>query len=308
MTDRPWGMTLGALGVRECTGQLTLSAEGKQYVIVFDHGAVIGASSPLASDSAVRVALLQHLISPAQASEVSRRLSSDPARAELEVLAEVARLSLDQTVRLRRKVIEQRAARTFSVDAGEFVIDSNVAIPILTGLAVDIRGVIYLGARMNLSAQRLADELRTFGSSFALDPTAADQLGYFGFTGAEQQLLGALRTGASLAELEARYRDLDPRTVQAVVYALVACSICKPVAPPWPAPSEPHARPPGGRDTRPAPRTAPVPRTPPGPPGPAPRAAVQPPSPHGAPRTGTTPQPSRAPTAAPDEAGVPRST
>ena len=125
VSDRPWGMTLGALGVRQCTGQLSLRAEGKPYAIVFDHGAVVGAASPIAGDSAIRVALIHHLIAPAQATEITRKLAAQPGRAEMEVLAEVARLSLDQMVQLRLKVIEQRAARTFSVDAGEFVIDTR---------------------------------------------------------------------------------------------------------------------------------------------------------------------------------------
>ena len=298
MTDRPWGMTLGALGVRRCTGQLTLRAEGKQYVIVFDHGAVVGARSPLASDSAVRVALLHHLIAPAQASEIARRITADPEREEIEVLAEVARLSLDQALRLRRKVIEQRAARTFAVDDGEFVIDSDVEIPIVTGLATDIRSVIYLGARMILSAQRLVDELRPYGPYFALDPAAADQLDYFGLTDAEKPILEALRTGTSLAELEVQHRELDPRTVQAVVYSLVSCSVCKGIAPPA-----------SSSEVRTMPRSASEPRATPGQTASPPRAPGpgQPAAPPAAPRPATPRQPSRAPTAAPDETGVPRS-
>src|SRR4030095_12160073 len=66
VTDRPWGISLAALGARQCTGQLTLQAEGKQYCIVFDQGGVVGAPSPLASDSAARVALIHHMIAPTQ--------------------------------------------------------------------------------------------------------------------------------------------------------------------------------------------------------------------------------------------------
>src|SRR4051812_36058922 len=121
VTDRPWGMTLGALGRRHCTGQLTLVEGTRTYGIVFDHGAVVGASSPLASDSASRVALLNQLIAPAQLAEVTRRLAAAPDRDEAEIVGEVARLSVDQMVKLRRKVIEHRAARTFSVERGDFV-------------------------------------------------------------------------------------------------------------------------------------------------------------------------------------------
>ncbi|MGN6106148.1 MAG: DUF4388 domain-containing protein, partial [Kofleriaceae bacterium] len=220
-------MTLGSLGARQCTGQLSLDADGKRYGIAFDHGAVVGASSPLASDSAARVALIHHLISPVQIAEITRQQVAHPEREEIEVLAEIAKLNLDQTIRLRRRVIEQRAARSFSIERGGFVVDSHVAIPVITGLAVDVRAVIYLGARMNLSEQRLADELRPLGAHFVLERGAAGELPAFGFTDAEQPILDALRSGTTLPELEARHRELDPRTVQAVVYALVCCGLCK---------------------------------------------------------------------------------
>src|SRR5262249_23656116 len=148
----------------------------KRYCIAFDHGAVVGASTPLASDSAVRIALIHQMLAPAYAADVSRQIAAAPGRDEIEVLAEAARLTLDQTLRLRRKVIEQRAARTFSIDGGSFVIDSKVDIPVLTALAIDIRSVIYLGARMNLSEQRLSDELRQFGTHFTLKPEAVREL------------------------------------------------------------------------------------------------------------------------------------
>ncbi|HSK02928.1 MAG TPA: DUF4388 domain-containing protein [Kofleriaceae bacterium] len=304
VTDRPWAMTLAALGVRQCTGQLTLEADARQYRIVFDHGAVIGATSPLASDSAARVALIHHMIAPAQAADLTRRIAAAPGRDEIEVIADAARLTLDQTLRLRRKVIEQRAARTFSVDEGKFVIDSNVEVPILSGFAVDVRSVIYLGARMNLSELRLGNELRQLGVRFALRPDALGELGHFGFTAAERPILDALRTGTTVAELEARHRDLDPRTIQAVIYALVTCAFCTGDVPPGlrseaslaaaandfsvgskrgataPAPSDVYSRGHSGRDVfvnRP-------------PAGSRPAAAR------------------RAPAGAPDETGVPRST
>ena len=232
VTDRPWGMTLWALEVRQLTGQLTLRAEGKRYCIAFDHGAVVAATSPLASDSAARVALIHHLIAPAQAADLTRRIAAAPGRDEIELLAEVVGLTLDQTMRLRRWVIEQRAARTFSIDEGELVVDSITDIPVLSGFAIDARSVIYLGARMNLSEQRLGDELRRVGLQFKLAHGAEDELPHFGFGEAERPIIEALQAGTSLAELEARHRDLDPRHAQAVIYALVCCSLCTGAVPP----------------------------------------------------------------------------
>src|SRR6185436_2599098 len=232
------------------------------------------------------------LIAPTQSADLMRRIAAAPERDEIEVLSEAARLTLDQVVRLRRKVIAQRAARTFSVESGEFVIDSNVEIPILTGLAIDVRSVIYLGARINLSERRLAEELRQLGGRFALKPEAADELRSFGFTDAEQPILDALRAGISLAELEARYRDLDPRIARAVIYSLVSCSLCTASAA---APPTAYSQARTGRDVF-VPRGPTVGSSPPGA-----RAVTA--SPEPAPR----PPAWRAPSSGPDETGVPRS-
>src|SRR6187402_3535902 len=57
ISDRPWGLTLGALSVARRTVQLTLCAEERVFRIDLDRGVVIGASSPVAADSVARVAL-----------------------------------------------------------------------------------------------------------------------------------------------------------------------------------------------------------------------------------------------------------
>jgi hypothetical protein len=38
--DRPWGRTFATLGLRGVTGQLTVAAEGRRFLVVFDQGAV----------------------------------------------------------------------------------------------------------------------------------------------------------------------------------------------------------------------------------------------------------------------------
>src|SRR5262249_44191906 len=133
VADRPWGRTLGALGMRQFTGQLTLAADGKVYAVVFGRGAVLGAYSPLPSDAAVRVALTGHLISSTQVADIARRQMAAQGREEIELVAELARLSPEQALRLRRRVVAQRAARTFSIDRGEFVLDDEIAIPVVPG-------------------------------------------------------------------------------------------------------------------------------------------------------------------------------
>ncbi len=225
--DRPWGQTLGALGLRGLTGQLTLRAEDKDYAIAFDLGGVIGAWSANAADSAPRVALTNHLLSSSQVAPIARRITAQPDRDEVDIVAELARLSVEQVETLRSKLVGQRAARTFSVEDGEFTVEDEITIPIVPGPGLDIRSVVYLGARMNLSEQRLTTGLRHFGAYFQLRSDAAKVLDRFGFTDAERTVLVELRAGTSLHELEAAHRDIDPRMVQAVVYALFACGACE---------------------------------------------------------------------------------
>src|SRR5215211_6782219 len=154
ISDRPWGMTLGALGLRGLTGQLTLTCEGKQYRVAFNQGAIVAAQSPLANDAAVRIALTGNLITSSQVSEITRRLAAAPTRDEVDVLAELCRLAPEQAMKLRRRLVAQRAARTFSVDSGEFVVEDQTTLPVVAGSELDVRAVIYLGATNNLSEER----------------------------------------------------------------------------------------------------------------------------------------------------------
>ncbi|CAN5751998.1 hypothetical protein BH11MYX3_BH11MYX3_38380 [soil metagenome] len=227
MRDRPWGQTLGSLGLRGLTGQVTLRAEDKDYAIAFDLGGVIGAWSPNAADSAPRVALTNHLLSSSQVAAIARRIAAQPDRDEVDIVAEMARLSPEQVDTLRGKLVAQRAARSFSVEDGEFMIEDEITIPVIPGPGLDIRSVVYLGARMNLSEQRLTTGLRHFGAYFQLRRDAAAILDRFSFTDAERPVLVELNAGTSLHELEAAHREIDPRMVQAVVYALFACGACE---------------------------------------------------------------------------------
>ncbi len=225
LADRPWGRTLGALALRGVTGQVSLAADGKHYQIAFVEGAIVGATSPLASDAAVRVAMTGGLISSTQVADVARRQAASPQRDEIEVISELMKLGPDQSLRLRRRTIGQRAARTFAVERGDFVIEDRVTLPLVPGTELDVRSVIYLGARQNLSEARLAAELGGFGTWFRLRPEAYEDLPQFGFGTDEQLLLERLRTGAAVAELE--NCAIEKRMVHAALYALVSCNACE---------------------------------------------------------------------------------
>ncbi|MEO7735584.1 MAG: DUF4388 domain-containing protein, partial [Kofleriaceae bacterium] len=285
--DRPWGRTLAALGLRAVSGQLTLLSDGKHFLVAFEHGAVVAAASPLASDAAVRVALTSHLVSSSQVPEISRRQAAAPERDEIDVIAELARLGPDHALRLRRRVIAQRAARTFSINHGDFLVTDDTELHVLRGCELDIRAIIYMGARANLPEQRLATELDQLGGWFRLKPAIDDDLPQFGFTDLEQPVVERLRDGGTLAELEDFATSfVDARTVRAVVYALAAYNACDVgPAPPGAPIRRADASSPGLAVTQPMPRitapgaplahsvprpfTQPIPRTvtPPGAPG-----------------------------------------
>jgi curved DNA-binding protein CbpA len=225
VADRPWGRTLGTLGLRGFTGQLSLVADGKRYQIAFIDGAVAGATSPLASDAAVRVALTGGLISSTQVAEIARRQAAAPERDEIELVSELLRIGPEQSMRLRRRTIAQRAARTFSVDRGEFVLDDQLTLAVVAGSEIDVRSVIYLGARQNLSEARLASDLAMIGAWFRLDPSAIDDLPQFGFTEADRPVLERLQVGVTFDELEAA--GTETRIARAIIYALVSCNACE---------------------------------------------------------------------------------
>lgn len=220
--DRAWGHTLGALAVGAQSGRLTLRSDDRVFRIDLDRGTVVAATSPVAADSVARVALTGHLVAPAQVDDLRQRIAAAPAADEVDLVTAAARLSAEQARALRRRLLTQRAARTFSIERGAYELEEREA---RTGPAegIDLRAVIYAGARTHLSELRLGLELRQLGTRFALKPGAADDLPRYGFTRTERPVLEALRRGTSLPELEANPRDLDPRLARAVLYTLASC-------------------------------------------------------------------------------------
>ncbi len=222
--DRPWGQTLSALASRGLTGEVTVIVDGKPYVVAFGGGIVVAASSPLGSDAAVRVALTGHLVSSTQVADIVRKQAAAPRREEIEVLAEAARLTPEQAMRLRRRILAQRAARTFTLERGDFTVDDTITLPVVPGSELDIRTVTYLGAKQFLSEARLNSDLGQLGGWFQIKPEAVEDLPQFGFGDAEQAVVEPMIHGAGLLELERP--ELDPRMVRAVVYALVCSGMC----------------------------------------------------------------------------------
>ena len=219
VNDRPWGATFASIARVGRTGQLTVRAsDGKVFVIAFEKGAVIGAVSPLTVDTVARVAVTDRLVTANRIAALSRAQRDD----EFASFAQGTDLSADQIARLKRRVLSQRAARTFSVEAGEYEFTTDITIQ-LVDVDLDVRPIIYQGTRLCLAGERLEAGLRLFGTRFMLASEVTDaELAAFEFTEAEQPILEALHDGTSVPELEATRRDLDPRMAQAVLYSLAS--------------------------------------------------------------------------------------
>lgn len=232
VSDRPWGVTLAQFEHRKVSGQLTVrAADGRHYEIAFDHGDVVGARSPQPADAAPRIALMEGLVTSSQTALLAERIAATPDKDEAHTIAAVCRLDVTQTLRLRRRLLVQRAARTFSIEEGSFVVDDVLTIPVTNAVPVDLREVIYQGARTNLTEHRLATDLRGFGSHFALAAEASPNAERFGFDATARGVLDSLRDPKTIAEIEAQHPDLDPRWVQSMIYALVSCRACVPTNP-----------------------------------------------------------------------------
>ena len=222
--DRPWGKTLAAVGLRGITGQITVTDGDKTYCVAFHHGAIVGAHSPLASDSAVRLALTSTLINSTHAAEIARRLTSAPASDEVLLVSEVGKLSPEHALKLRRRTIAQHTTRTFALEYGNFVLSEEITIPCFPEASVDTRAIIYMAARTAITEIRLETDFEQFPFSMKLTAETVPLLAQYGFTESERGLLEILNAGSStLAELESARTGVEPRTLRAVIYAL-ACT------------------------------------------------------------------------------------
>ena len=238
ISDRPWGRTLGALAMRGLTGQLNLYTDGKAFSVAFNQGVVAGAASPLANDAAVRVAMTGRLVSSTQVNDISRRLAAATGRDEID---------RDRRGRCGWRPIRRIAcagACSPSVRRGRSrssAASSSSRIgsrcPVMPGSELDIRSVVYLGARNNLSEQRLEVELDQMGNWFQLKPDAERRSAVLRVLRRRaRRCVDRLRNGASLIELHAAAPEIDGRSQRAIVYALVACGACSATtAPPPPS-------------------------------------------------------------------------
>lgn len=226
LAERPWAATLAALSSSATSGELTLQGDGKEYRIAFANGQLVGAASPLPSDTLQRIALANRVAPPANIAAAMRIVGRND---DIAKFADAADLVGDDAVRFKRRVIVQRAARTFAVERGSYVVTDRVTISVVAGVEIDVRAALYRGMRLNLSELKLTADLRTLGARFILYPEAAEHLARFDFDREAEPILADLRGGVSAAELEARHRGLDPRLIFAVLGSLATCRVITPI-------------------------------------------------------------------------------
>jgi hypothetical protein len=229
VTDRPFARTVYWIAAKRFSGDLVLSQDGQECRIAWQAGAVIGAQSPSPADSDGRVALTAGLVTSTQLGEVLRRQATMPGRSQLDVLAELARLSPDQVVSIQRRAFAQRALRVFAFDSARFVLDDAPSMtrdPELPSLSV--RWLIHQGVRGHYTEERLASELAAVrGMRFRLSANSRSFLNEFGFGLPARRWLGSLSgqpddPGQSMNEIATACSEMPRKEVLAMVYALLA--------------------------------------------------------------------------------------
>ena len=212
---------LAELGRNGTSAQLTVRiADEKVFAIVLANGKVVGATSPMAVDSVQRIAASLALPSAGPMREIKPRGNIDT---ELIAYAAATSLEAHQLEKLKRRMIIQRAARTFTLERAAWEVDARITVPAILGAEVDVRAIVFAGARMHLDVGRIAAEFSAGGARFAIADGARAEIPLFELTTADQPILDALREGTSAPEIEALHRELDPRRVRAVFYALATC-------------------------------------------------------------------------------------
>jgi tetratricopeptide (TPR) repeat protein len=233
VTDRPFARTIYTVAARRFTGDLVLTEAGRRYKLSWEDGLVVAADSPSPADSAGRIALSAGLVTSTLLAESLEILGKSPERDPTGVLVELARLSPEQVARLKRRLLAHQAARAFALADARFALDnarSLKADPLVP--PIDARWLIYFGLKTHYSVERLEAELAPVaGRSLQLASDALGTLAAFGFAAGDKPVLERLRQRAwTLGQLVDASPE-DSRTVQAILYALVACDCLEEGAP-----------------------------------------------------------------------------
>jgi Flp pilus assembly protein TadD len=216
---------MASLAARSFCGEISIDGEGKRYVVGFDGGAVVSAVSPLINDSAVRLAMNYGNLTAGQVQAVSKQLA-DQGGDDIELVIQLARMSEDNASRFRRRVVAQKAIRTFAVERGSFMITDEHIVPWNPASAIDVRAIIFLGARTHMAERRMLQDLASMGARFHCPPSAEAELPQFAFSDAEQPIVDLLTAGyCDLGQIEEAGAGREMKSVWAVAYALAVTGV-----------------------------------------------------------------------------------
>ncbi len=226
--ERPFARSIYWIAAKRFTGDFAIDADGETYRLWWHNGTVIDAHSPSPADTEGRVALTIGLVNSTQLGEALRRSASDGASSTLQTLVEIARLSPQQLLDIKRRAFAQRALRMFAIEKGRFLLDdTGSTTPDPDLLALPVRWLIYRGLRLYYSEERLSREFAVaMGARFSLPPSGVPHVREFGFGNREQKCIEALTQQAhTLDELIERCTSLSRKQVLALVYSLLATDV-----------------------------------------------------------------------------------
>ncbi len=102
------------------------------------------------------------------------------------------------------------------------MLDDQIQLQVMPGGELDMRGVLYLGARTQCRPCAAASDVRLLGGRVAFTPELLEDLAQFGFGEAEMTIAEALRAGGIAKSLIADRPEAERRLIEAVTYALAA--------------------------------------------------------------------------------------
>ena len=223
--DRPFARTIYTVAAKEFSGDLVMTQGGRSYKVTWYRGAVVAADSPSPADSLGRIALTAGLVTSTQLGDAMRIAQLSPQKSQLQVLAEVARLSPQQVLTIKRRALAHRATRIFALADATFVLDSKPTLardPELSPLSA--RWLIYQGLRTQYSEERLEDELAgALHAGFRLRPESRAALAEYGMSADAKNCVAQLNQQImTLDQLQATFPRLTRKAVMALIYALLA--------------------------------------------------------------------------------------
>lgn len=203
------------------TGRLTLVAPAFPHEVWWREGRIVDASSPAPEDQPIRVLARAGLVADAQVAGALDRLLDRPDENPLAVLVAMGALPDAAVTYAARLIVEQRAARVFSVDSASTTVEPFAHDRFFGGPLAAHR-VLYRGLGWFYDERRLDRELMALGgAAIQAGGDSEALLERFGFGDEERICLAYLRKGYwEPCDLVDACVSLPRRTVLCVLLAL----------------------------------------------------------------------------------------